>query len=410
MREKIRSAFFEYGWLLPLLTPAAQVGGRALINILMLVYLVWALLAVPGSRMRLERPARTALLLYGALLLAYLISVPGALDVDKALHEWVKFALHSLTFYFTLIVLTHRADALERLMVGLGVAGLLLLTALLAVLPWQIAKPGFLPTANMIEDNLPFLAPFVLYWAWIRLPARARLPAMAGLFAAIAAYVVFSQGRAALAGLLVALFVAVFFVVRTRHGIMLLLGGMALSVALAMSSANFFRGQEESDRILTQQHQAQQRQEPEAAWVETLDRFTSFRTQLWRQALRNPPPSQLRGVGMGNAGLAGEVTTIQGAAHFGHLHNFLFDAWYETGLLGLGALLAFVAYPLVRGLRLVRTGIGPSVHAGLFLASAAALLTAGLLSFSYASRQFSVYLPMLLAALWFLSISRKSSA
>ena len=101
---------------------------------------------------------------------------------------------------------------------------------------------------------------------------------------------------------------------------------------------------------------------------------------------------------------------VEWNVHLGHLHNFLFDAWYETGLVGLTALLTFVTVPLVRGWRIARAGGEQGVWAGLFLASAAALLVAGLLSFSYASRQFALYLPMLLAALWSMPAARRTSS
>lgn len=401
MRERIRTTFFEYGWLLPLLTPAAQVGGRALINILLLIYLLWALLAVPGSRVRVPRPA---LLLWLALLLAYLASVPGAIAAGEAAHEWGKFMLHSLVFYFTLVVLQRNHPAVERLIGAFGTAGLLLLVLLLAVLPWQMTRPDFAPTADMLEDNLPFLMPFVLYWVWRVTHSQWRLPAAGSLVVAIAGYIVFSQGRAALAGLLAALFLYALLVMRLRTVYALLVSGLVLIVAVTVSSASFFRMPDRVDTASSGElaQAIPQHQDDSEAWVRGLDRFTSFRTQLWRQALSNPPPNMLTGIGMGNVSLYGETTTLKEGVHLGHLHNFLLDCWYETGFLGLTALLAFVGYPLWRGWRVARAGGDQGIQAGLFLVSASALLVAGLLSFSYGSRQFALYLPMLLAALWHL--------
>lgn len=388
MRERIRTAFFQYGWLLPLLTPAAQAGGRALINILLLVYLLWALAAVPGSRVRVERPA---MLLYAALLLAYLFSLPGALDPREGLHEWVKFGLHSLAFYFTLAVLAADPAALRRLTDALGVAGLVLLGALLAVLPWQMQQADFAPTAHMIEDNLPFLLPFSLYFLVRPRARRGGWGAGLALLSTVLAYVALSQGRAALAGLLAALLVYGLFVLRWHPRRLAVAGLVLLAVGVGLSHDTFFRQAGEGD------------------WIAWLDRFTSLRSQLWRQALAHPPANTLLGVGMANVGAYTDVVTVAGGQKLGHLHNFLFDAWYETGALGLAALLAFIAVPLARGWRAARAGGEQGVRAGLFLASALALLVAGLLSFSYASRQFALYLPMLLAALWSMPAARRAS-
>lgn len=385
MRERLRAAFFNYGWLLPLLTPAAQVGGRALINVLLLVYLVWALIVLPGARVRVERPA---LWLLAALLLAYLLSIPGSLEARSAFHEWVKFALHALAFYFTLVVLAQRPEALRRLIAALGVAGLILLAALLAVLPFQMQEPDFLPTSHMVEDNLPFLLPFSLYYLAVMRDLRHGRWIGLALIAVVLIYVSMSQGRAALAGLLAAMLVYGVFVLRWRMGRVAAVGLVLFAVAVGVSYDSFFRQAGSTD------------------WIAWLDRFTSLRSQLWRQALAHPPSNLLLGVGMGNVGAYAEVVTVGDDLKLGHLHNFLLDAWYETGLLGLGALLAFLTVPFARGWRVARAGGEQGAWAGLFMAAAAALLIAGLLSFSYTSRQFALYLPMLLAALWSLSTRR----
>jgi O-antigen ligase len=404
MRERIRTTFFEYGWLLPLLAPAAQVGGRALINILLLVYLLWALAAVPGSRVRIERPA---LGLYLALLAAYLISIPGALDMQASLHGWVKFTLHSLAFYFTLVVLLSRPLALQQLLAYLGYAGLLLLTALMVMLLWDMTQPDFLPVDALVEDNLPFLTPFMLVLLWRSINPRYRVAFMVVVALTIFGYVLYSEGRAALLGLIAALFLSMLLVLRTGKIRALVISIIVLGSAVAISSATFFREHRDIPVVVQQQGQS-----GDSQWMAKMDRFTSYRTVLWRQAMQNPPQNLLTGVGMANVALSGKVTTLdlpdETAVHLGHLHNFVFDAWYETGFLGLAALLAFVAYPFRRGWRVARAGGESSVPAGLLLASVAALLMGGLLSFSYASNQFALYLPMLLAALWYLSGPRQT--
>ncbi|MBI5460821.1 MAG: O-antigen ligase family protein, partial [Gammaproteobacteria bacterium] len=323
---------------------------------------------------------------------AYLLSIPGALEARAGFHEWIKFALHTLAFYISLVVLARQPEALRRLIAALGVAGLLLLAALLAVLPWQMHSHDFLPTTHMIEDNLPFLLPFSLYYLVVtRNPRGGRWIGLA-LIAVVLTYVALSQGRAALAGLLAALLVYGVFVLRWRLGKVAGVGLVLLAIAVGVSYDTFFRQAVDTD------------------WMAWLDKFTSYRSQLWRQALENPPTNILFGVGMANVSQYTEVVIVERNVHLGHLHNFLFDVWYETGLLGLTVLLAFIAAPFVRGWRVARAGGEQGAWAGLFLASATALLVAGLLSFSYASRQFALYLPMLLAALWSMSASRRVSA
>jgi O-antigen ligase len=83
-----------------------------------------------------------------------------------------------------------------------------------------------------------------------------------------------------------------------------------------------------------------------------------------------------------------------------HLHNFILDAWFETGILGLSTFLAMLGVVFAR---VHRTWSGLDQEhrriAAAALAGVAALLTAGLLSFSYRSRQFALYLYVLLAVL-----------
>ena len=68
------------------------------------------------------------------------------------------------------------------------------------------------------------------------------------------------------------------------------------------------------------------------------------------------------------------------------------DAWYETGLLGLGALLALIGVVLGRLARAWRRlSAEDRQRAGVLLAAALAIMTAGLLSFGYTSRYFACY-------------------
>ena len=75
-----------------------------------------------------------------------------------------------------------------------------------------------------------------------------------------------------------------------------------------------------------------------------------------------------------------------------HLHNFLMDAWYETGLLGVGALLALIGSVLAR-LSGNWRNLSPEdrQRAGILLSALMAIIAAALFSFGYTSRYFALY-------------------
>jgi hypothetical protein len=83
-----------------------------------------------------------------------------------------------------------------------------------------------------------------------------------------------------------------------------------------------------------------------------------------------------------------------------HLHNFVLDCWYETGLIGVGALFLWLGVFFARGARRWRVAApGGRAAAGTLLAGSFAIIAAGLFSFSYLSKPFAVYLPLFLGAL-----------
>ena len=84
------------------------------------------------------------------------------------------------------------------------------LAGLYLLLPYywlEISGQPFDPSSQLREDNLPFLLPRLLMWLWRHGDFRWRLAAMTGLTVAVIAYVVISEGRAALLGLMVGLMV-----------------------------------------------------------------------------------------------------------------------------------------------------------------------------------------------------------
>lgn len=381
--QRATQAFFHWGWLLPALLPASQLGGRGLFNSLVCAYALWGMASCWQRRVVLPR---CVVIPYALLLGAFLLSVPGAVDSTEALHTWLTFALQSLVLLLILAALGMDAAAAQRLLNALALGAALTLGTVYLLLPYHLfALSGqpFAPEYQLREDNLPFLLPFMLGWLWQRRAQRWCYAAMFAVSALVLGYIVLSQGRAALLGMVVslALFSAVVWQWRWRR--ILGLVGLVLLLGIALNIQPFLKMQLDPMR--------------------PLDAFTAGRSALWRQALAEPPPRPLVGVGLGNVAQNAEMLRFQLGDDFKqvkHLHNFLLDAWYETGLLGLGALLGMLGSVLVRLLLVWRDlSVMQRQQAGIWLAAAAALLSAGLLSFSYTSRQFACYLFLCLGGL-----------
>ena len=289
-------------------------------------------------------------------------------------------------------------NGIERLIAGFGLSGLIVVVTLYLMLFVHAGDEDFHPNLHMLEDNLPFLTPFILYYLHERGPKGPAFTVLA-LLAAIIGYIVLSQGRSALLGLVVALGCYGALVLRWRTRTLVAVTSVIVAVLVGSYGHQFVRG-------------AWSRQ----AVIEAVDDFTSYRSTLWRQALAAPPDNQLVGVGMGNTSrnrslMSMKIRQSAVVARAKHLHNFLFDAWYETGIIGLMSLLAWLGLMLRRGVRAWRSADGfAQQHAGVFLAASMAILTSALLSFSYRSKPFSIYLFILLAALAFLDQSQRKVA
>ena len=384
---RVSEAFLRWGWVLPLTLPLVQLAGRAPANVVGGVYVLWGLWTLATVRPRLPR---TPVLLYLAVLVAFAASAAGAEEPLRVARKLLKFAAHTSVFPFTLMALAAGASVrcLGRTAAAWGLASLV---ALYVLLPFALARPDYDPTHHLQEDELPFVAPFLLATALaLRSRLGARRAAALGLAALglIAAYVMLSEGRAALAGLVVGVGVWTMTVLRWRWRAVL--AGLALvAVAAAVGGPRFYR---HADQIATQ------------GWFAVLDQLSSRRMTIWRRAIERPPAHALTGVGLGNRKNLGSLDASDapsGQWRIEALHNVFMDAWYETGLLGLAALAAFVLAGLVRlGLALRESDAGLRPWLGACLAGALAVLTAAQLGISITSRPFSVYLFLVLAAGW----------
>lgn len=381
---RVSEAFLRWGWLLPLTLPVVQLAGRAPANVVGGVYVLWGLWTLAAVRPRLPR---APVLLYLAVLAAFAASAAGAEDPLRVARKLFKFAAHTSVFPFTLMALAAGASV-RRLGRTAAAWGLASLAALYVLLPFALARPDYDPTHHLQEDELPFVAPFLLAGALaLRTRMGARRAAAAGLsvLVLVAAYVMLSEGRAALAGLVVG--VGVWTMAALRWRSRALLAGLALiAVAAAVGGPRFYR---HADQIAAQ------------GWFAVLDQLSSRRMTIWRRAIEQPPARALTGVGLGNPKRLGTLDDVADGWRIEALHNVFMDAWYETGLLGLAALAAFVLAGLVRlGLALREADPGLRPWLGACLAGALAVLTAAQLGISITSRPFSVYLFLVLAAGW----------
>lgn len=375
LHNRIQEAFFRQGWLLLAVLPLTQLGGRALFNGVAGLYAAWGLLALWSRRDRLDR---TTTLLYLALLGVFLLGIPGAIDSQGALRSWGTFFMHSLSVVLVQVALRESPAHIDRLLNAMALFGGITLIGVLLLLPYYglgwSGRP-FDPIHQLREDNLPFLLPFVLGWFWHQYHGRWRYGSMVGITLVTLGYIALAQGRAALLGLIVGLATFCWVVLGWRRRWSVLLALLVLLMGIIANTTPFHKSK------LDPNH--------------PLDAFTSGRTILWRQALEHPPERVWLGVGIGNGSYAGGMLRFDlggNQIEVKHLHNFLLDAWYETGLLGLGALLVLIGVVFGRLARVWRRlSTGDRQRAGVLLAAALAILTAGLLSFSYTSRYFACY-------------------
>ena len=384
--ELVRDGFFRWGWLAPAFLPLASVAGRGAFNILSGVYFLWALASVslaPGKASAI-RQQRWFLASYGLMLFVWSLSLTQASDPRNGGFHLLRYLQYSLTGLFSLVALQQSSIQLSRLMRAMAWGSMLLILVLYLQLPYFLLAIEFLPWQQLHEDNLPWLLPFLLLAIFSQARSRWWLLATIGAFAV---YIGLSQGRAALLAMLAAL--TVFSILGLHLGKRYwLAAGVGVVVLGIAFGQRFFRGVSAIGFDFA-----------------TVDRFTNGRATIWWQALSLPPENPWLGVGIGNLGSRVDILRIDDLAGIGevtvrHLHNFILDAWFETGILGLSAFLAMLGVVLARVLR--TWPFFDQEHRRIVaaaLAGVAALLTAGLLSFSYMSKQLALYLYLLLAIL-----------
>lgn len=365
--------------------PATQLGGRALFNVLIGIYGLWALLSLWRRYKQLDR---VTAFFYVALLGAFLLGIPKAVDPGEGIKTWVEFLAPSLAFLVVPLALRESPNAFDRLMNTLALFGTMTLTGLYMLMGYdwfECSGLPFDPKTQLREDQLPFLLPFLLGWFWRHRTGSRRYMGMVSILAAVLGYIIISGGRAAFLGAIVALLVFGKAVLRWRLRWMAILAALVLAITVITDAGLFRRSDLDPNPV---------------------NAFTSGRAALWRQALLHSLEQPWVGVGLGNGRYDTKILSFQLGGverRVQHLHNFLLDVWHETGILGFGTfvgLIGGVFWRLARQWR--QLSLRDQQRVGLFLAAALAILATAMLSFSYTSRHFS-YLFCCLGALVYLT-------
>jgi O-antigen ligase len=380
----IRKHYWSWGWLLPAWLPLLQIVGRGAFNVVGVIALAWAAIGLYGTRVRIDG---RLLLLYGLMLLAFLLSLTVAIDTMTAWHRWLDYFLYSLFTLIMLASLSSVPNGIHRFLSTLGWSGVFMIMMLSIWLLFQVRHPGFTPETVMREDNLPLITPFVLYALQYDFESphwrRIALVTLVAIFA----YVIGSNGRAALVGLCVALLAYSKLVWNVKLRYTGTASVLAVVAALFLHGGVFDHGAGAKLSV-----------------TETLDQLSTYRTAMWRHVLEHPPANKWLGVGMGNTDLHPEIlaATLPNGVKIEvgkHLHNFVFDCWYATGALGLGSLLLWLVFLIWRGMgNWMKTSGDSRVAAGTLMAASIGIIANASLSYSYGSKQFALYLFMFLAA------------
>ena len=383
MFANLDQEFLSWGWLIPAFFPVLEAVGRGPLNTCLALYLAWGLTVLAKRGLGGER--RTVIL-FLILISVFGLSLIGAEDLSRGGRTWLKYSFVVLTYFMTLHALALDTNGWIRQFKCLALAGIL--TSMVLVLRGGITSDWkhLVPVRGLFERNLPFLLPFLLFSLRSIPNQMTRRFSSLGACTVFALIIVFSGGRSALVGFVVAL--AVYGVI----GIGLRMRTVSVICVLIVLSAAVLGGPKgvQMTRGLS---------------TMDLDSISTGRTYLWRHAIAYPPENLLFGVGMDNTRHYENVVHIRNVKGMPdqkvkHLHNFIFDLWYETGFAGLLAYVLFVASLIVPVLRNWKR-YSPEVKSSLapVLSATFAILASASLSFSFHSLQMSVYMFFLLASL-----------
>src|ERR1017187_1972713 len=201
--QYLRDKFYHYGWLMPVLLPIAETIGRAVFNLVLYVYLLWAL--ADGGRY--PRLRKVHWFLFFGLLVAFSLSVVNMHPGQEQAHSFeqlMKYMAQTLVFVITLKALQENKDGQLVLMRALGVAGVVVVIILAVNLVYFYSGPNFDRSQLANKDTLPWLVPFSLWLIIPRASNAGRFVLSALLLVPALTYILLSEGRSALLSLMVA--------------------------------------------------------------------------------------------------------------------------------------------------------------------------------------------------------------
>lgn len=391
INDKLVVGFFKWGWLIPAFLPVFEIIGRGVFNSVAGLYVAWGVLILINRGFGDIKPI---VWLFFILILSYSFGVIGAEDIGRAGHKWAKYTFFSLTLFFTILALHEHRENEEKYFTIIAVGALVALPILFI---FSFAVSGgerFVLYNTMYERNLPFLLPFIISFGMKIKSAYLKYLFISLIYFTVLMIIIFSGGRAALAGLLMVTFLFLFKYLKIKLRTILLCCILLIISIFSLNSSFFLRGLDNKD-------------------LNAIDSFSSRRTLFWRNAIQTPPDNILFGVGMGNVRYERKLfseTVIKNNKVINkqydtkHLHNFFLDCWYETGTIGLLAFCFLNIYILLRVFYAWKY-FSKDENNRVFtvLMSVSAIFTSGSFSFSYHSQQFSVYLFFLYGIICFIT-------
>ncbi|MBF0588973.1 MAG: O-antigen ligase family protein [Magnetococcales bacterium] len=413
--ENIRASFMSWGWLLPALVPTAYTAGRSIGTVLYILYALWAILALRKSDFHIPKPMA---LLYLGLLVVFMLGTTEAIDIERALHGWRKFAFHSMVFFITWTVLRARpwrsweAQAFRWLgWAAVAAAGIFMARMVPNIIEHGLAGAALVTNGLVAAYMLPFLMLFVSR----HLTSKSRL--WTGLIVALPVLALvanLSRTEMVVAGLVLAsmLWIRSGWKVRITMSV---LTAVVLAAGIHHISNHLDPvvtgedGRPVSPFSRDLETMGERLGGIDIHWMATLDNITSHRSTFWFGALAYPPNNPLIGVGVRNVRYHRKLFITVKAKH---MHNFLMDAWYETGLLGVAMLMAWLGFligGITRGVR--RLGDTELAHFSIPLgASVVGVLAASSLDKTYHTVSFSMFMFFCLALLWSAAHQPKESS
>lgn len=378
----IRKSFGDYGWLLPALLPLVNFIGRAPTNILLGVYFAWGCFYLLKATGNIERKW---LILFLSVIVAFGAGIFGAEDQALALKKWAHTSTRMAIFMFTLAVLNSEnlAEKIRQILHLFGLCSCVILLLLYLQFAWLIRDPAFNPTFALKEDYLPFLFSFGFFWIKNARVHFVLKVACLFLFSGLLIYyIVLSNGRSALLGLVAGVVTYALWVEKWRPT-KLVAGAVFLSVILVgVVGSSWFLKAASFD----------------GSFRKVLDSFSSGRTELWVNALKEYQVPGLTGVGMGNVMYVEEAVTFREVDKVKGLHNFLLNVWFETGLIGIFCYLIFLGACFRTWIRSVgQLNAKDQAKLGVFGSASVAVMVSGFFSLSYMSLQLAFFLPLFLA-------------